>query len=165
MSLSDSVEALALRFTMGLPEVVQRRLGGKPIVLDGQTLAPESQLMLRLKEVARLPDAATLPIAEGREVLAHEAAIAGGRQPIGEVRDLPLGDLRGRLYVPRAAAPEPGPMLVFFHGGGFIYGDLDSHDASCRLLAERAGVRVLAVDYRLAPEHPFPAAHDDALAA
>ena len=165
MSLSDRVEALALRLTMGLPELVQRRLGGKPVVLDGQTLAPETQLMLRLKTLAKLPDAAGLPISEGRVVLAHEAAMAGGRQPIGAVRDVPIGDLPGRLYVPTTAAPEPGPLLVFFHGGGFVYGDLDSHDATCRVLAEHAGVRVLAVDYRLAPEHPFPAAHDDALAA
>ncbi|WP_296606490.1 alpha/beta hydrolase, partial [Nocardioides sp.] len=53
----------------------------------------------------------------------------------------------------------------FFHGGGFMYGDLQSHDASCRFLAERSGVRVLAVDYRLGPEEPFPASYDDALAA
>jgi acetyl esterase len=54
---------------------------------------------------------------------------------------------------------------VFFHGGAFVYGDLDTHEKTCRFLAERAGVQVLAVDYRLAPEHAFPAAHDDALAA
>ena len=54
---------------------------------------------------------------------------------------------------------------MFFHGGGWVYGDLDTHDPPCRFLAERSGVRVLSVDYRLAPEHPFPAAYDDALAA
>jgi acetyl esterase len=59
----------------------------------------------------------------------------------------------------------PDPLLVFFHGGGMIYGDLDSHDAMCRFLAEQGGVRVLAVDYRLGPEHPFPAGVDDAWAA
>ena len=165
MSLSDSIEALALRATMGLTEAVQRRLAGTPIVLDGQTLAPETQLMLRMKKVAKLPSAENLPVVEGRVVVEHEAAMAGGTQPIGSVRDLPVGDLPARLYVPSNAAPEPGPLLVFFHGGGFIYGSLDSHDATCRVLAERAGVRVLAIDYRLAPEHPFPAAHDDCLAA
>ena len=61
--------------------------------------------------------------------------------------------------------PRSTPLLVFFHGGGFMYGDLDSHDPSCRFLAERAGVRVLAIDYRLGPEDPFPAAYDDAVAA
>jgi acetyl esterase len=84
--------------------------------------------------------------------------------PVGAVRDLPVGDLPGRLYVP-GGATSPGPLLVFFHGGGWIYGDLDTHDPVCRFLAERAGVRVLAVDYRLAPEHPFPAAYDDCAAA
>lgn len=165
MSLTDRVEALSLRLTMGLPEVLQRRLGGAPIVLDGQTLAAETQLMLCLKQVARLPSAELLPVPQGRVVVEHEAAMAGGSQPIGSVRELAVGDLPARLYLPTSAAPEPAPMLVFFHGGGFMYGGLDSHDATCRLLAEQAGVRVLAVDYRLAPEHPFPAAHDDALAA
>ncbi len=165
MSLTDTLEALSLRATMGLPEAVQRRLGGTPITLDGQTLAPETQLMLRLKKVAKLPAAELLPVVQGRVVVEHEAAMAGGTQPIGSVRDLPVGDLAARLYVPTNAVHEPAPLLVFFHGGGFIYGGLDSHDASCRVLAERAGVRVLAVDYRLAPEAPFPAAHDDALAA
>jgi acetyl esterase len=59
----------------------------------------------------------------------------------------------------------PDPTLVWYHGGGMIYGDLDSHDAVCRFLAEQAGVRVISVGYRLAPEHPFPAGVDDAWAA
>ncbi len=54
---------------------------------------------------------------------------------------------------------------MYFHGGGWVYGDLDSHDPACRFLAERSGVRILSVDYRLAPEHPFPAAYDDAVTA
>lgn len=74
------------------------------------------------------------------------------------------GGLPARLYVP-SASTSPGPGLIFFHGGGFVIGDLDSHDGLCRYLASFSGCRVLAVDYRLAPEHPFPAAHDDAMAA
>lgn len=69
-----------------------------------------------------------------------------------------------RLYIPRrAAAVSPG--VVFFHGGGFVFGDLDSHDGACRRLCRASGVRILAVDYRLAPEHRMPAAHHDAEAA
>ena len=75
-----------------------------------------------------------------------------------------MGDRPGRLYTPSGDLADPTGLLVFFHGGGFVFGDLDSHDAPCRFLAERAGVRVLAVDYRRAPEHPFPAAYDDAVA-
>ena len=74
------------------------------------------------------------------------------------------GKIPARLYIP-AGAPATTPGLLYFHGGGFAIGDLESHDGHCRRLASYAGVRVLAVDYRLAPEHPFPAGHDDALAA
>ena len=122
--------------------------------------------MLRLQKLAREPGPETLPVAEGRRAVLHQSALVGGAQPVGAVRDLPVGDRRARLYVPSGdRARSPGPLLVFFHGGGWVYGDLDSHDPSCRFLAERAGVRVLSVDYRLAPEHPFPAAYDDCLAA
>jgi acetyl esterase len=74
------------------------------------------------------------------------------------------GPLPARLYVP-LGAETPGPLLVYFHGGGWVEGSAATHEPSCRLLAHLAGVRVLSVDYRLAPEHPFPAAVDDALAA
>ena len=91
--------------------------------------------------------------------------MAGGQQPIGKVETVWAAGHEARLYTPTSAvaSAEPGPLLVFFHGGGFIYGDLDSHDAAVRFLAEESGVRVLAVDYRLAPEAPFPAAYDDAV--
>lgn len=74
------------------------------------------------------------------------------------------GPLEARLYVP-IGLPAPSGLLVYFHGGGFVVGDLETHDGFCRRLAEGGRCRVIAVDYRLAPEHPFPAAHDDALAA
>ncbi|MGH9230469.1 MAG: alpha/beta hydrolase fold domain-containing protein [Acidimicrobiales bacterium] len=76
----------------------------------------------------------------------------------------PGGDIPVRVYVP-TAAPGPRPVLVFFHGGGWVIGDLESHDATVRALAAASGVTIVAVDYRLAPEHPFPAAVDDCLAA
>lgn len=75
------------------------------------------------------------------------------------------GALKARLYVPLGAGLGPAPAIIFFHGGGFVLGDLDSHDVICRRLAASSKCRVLSVDYRLAPEHKFPAAHDDALAA
>jgi acetyl esterase len=78
------------------------------------------------------------------------------------VRNLVVGDLPARLYRP---APVPRPLVIYLHGGGFVLGSLTSHDAICRRLARTAGVAVLALDYRLAPEHPEPAAIDDALLA
>jgi acetyl esterase len=78
----------------------------------------------------------------------------------------PAGALRARFYWPREAVPgEVLPVLVFFHGGGWVIGGLDSHDAPCRALANGADCIVVSVDYRLAPEHPFPAAVEDAEAA
>ena len=76
----------------------------------------------------------------------------------------PAGDVPVRVYVP-TSDPGPRPVLVYFHGGGWVIGDLESHDATVRALAAASGVTVVAVDYRLAPEHPFPAAVDDCLAA
>jgi acetyl esterase len=75
----------------------------------------------------------------------------------------PAGDLDSRLYLPDADGPFP--TIVFFHGGGFVLGSIDTHDWLCRHLVRESGCAVLSVDYRLAPEHPFPAAVEDAYAA
>lgn len=87
---------------------------------------------------------------------------------VGKVRDLEIGGVNGplkaRLYVPENAQTS-SPGLIFFHGGGWVMGGLDSHDRPCRRLCKIANIPVLAVDYRLAPEHAFPAAVDDAEAA
>jgi acetyl esterase len=168
--LTARVKASVVRLLMALPAWLVRRLAGRPVIMDGQVLDPETQWLLRLERLAREPEVAGLPIPEGRKALLRQSAIAGGRQPIGRTRDLevptPAGPMRARLYVPRGSAesgPADGgdPLLVFIHGGGMIYGDLDSHDAVCRMLAERAAVRVIALDYRLAPEHRYPAAVED----
>jgi len=74
------------------------------------------------------------------------------------------GACGARLYTPKDAPPI-GPGLLYFHGGGYVLGDLETHDALCRRLADQAHIKVLAVDYRLAPEHKFPAGHNDALDA
>jgi acetyl esterase len=155
---------------VGLPPGLMRRLAGPPVTVEGNTLSLQTQWMLRLMDLLEKP-VESLPIAKGRRALVAQTQLVGGKQPIGEVRDLTVegaeGELDARLYVPRAlvGTTEPGPLVVFFHGGGMVYGDLESHDPTCRFLAEQAGVRVVAVDYRLAPEAPFPAGVDDAWAA
>lgn len=168
MSIRSAVEARTLATLLSLPERVQRTLGGRPVVLDGEPLAADLQLMLRLQRAARKQGlAGQQPLAEGRREMLENAKLAGGRQPIGAVRDLEVAGLPARHYLPSSpVVPSgPGPLLLFFHGGGFLYGDLDSHDAPCRVLAEQSGVPVLAVDYRIGPEGAFPAAFDDAVAA
>ena len=89
--------------------------------------------------------------------------------PIGKIENRtiegPGGALNLRIYTPIVTSSSVLSGLVFFHGGGFVLGDLESHDDLCRVLTNESGCRVVSVDYRLAPEHPFPAAVDDALAA
>jgi acetyl esterase len=139
-------------------------------VLDGQQLSTEIQLMLALRGLAREPKVEDLPLSEARSRLVHQSRLVGGRQPVGAIRDLLVegatGALAGRLYVPSSrVGADPVPTMLFLHGGGWVYGDLASHESACRHLAEQSGVQVLAVDYRCAPENPFPAAAEDAVAA
>ncbi len=93
--------------------------------------------------------------------LQYAAAQVPSTEPIYEIRDVSAGGVPCRLYRP-SARKDPG-LLVYYHGGGWVIGDIESHDAVCRSLANRMGHAVLSVDYRLAPEHPWPAAAEDAL--
>jgi acetyl esterase/lipase len=94
---------------------------------------------------------------------------AGDPPPVGDVRDGelpgPAGSINIRIYTPLDAPRDLLPGMAFFHGGGWVAGGLDTHDGVCRRLANASGCRVVAVDYRLAPEHPFPTAVEDAQAA
>ena len=169
--LQEKFETALLRGPMALPEKVQRVLAGKPVVREGQTLATEIQLMLRLQQVARITPAEELDWAPARAALARQSRLVGGRQPIGSVRDLTLdtddGPLPARLYTPTSRLSDSAaPTMLFIHGGGMVYGgDHGTHDQAARFLAEQSGVQLLSLDYRLAPEHPFPAAVEDCAAA
>jgi len=100
-------------------------------------------------------------IAEQRR-LALEQAAAEPREDVGHVLDVDADGVPCRLYLPSAGPTGTLPgAIVFLHGGGFVFGDLDTHDAQSRRMANRAGLAVLAVDYRRPPEHRFPAAPDD----
>jgi acetyl esterase/lipase len=107
-----------------------------------------------------------LTVGEAREAerLELRPAVA---EPVAEVVDRtlpgPAGEIGARFYLPDT--PEPGPAFVYFHGGGWVLGSLDAVDAVCRRLANAAGFAVVSVDYRLAPEHPFPGGLDDCYAA
>ena len=104
--------------------------------------------------------------AEAREDFRRFSEFAAPRDlPIGKVENISAGAIPLRSYTPVAGGTELLPAIVYFHGGGFVLGDLDSYDALCRTLANESGCRVISVDYRLAPEHPFPCAVDDSFAA
>lgn len=115
------------------------------------------------------PKAWEMPPDAARQAFVVMMQLTGPKDvAVGRVANLtipgPGGDIRARAYVPIAAV-GPQPTLVYFHGGGFVVGGLESHDGLCRLFAAEGGFQVIAVDYRLAPEHPWPAAVDDAWAA
>ena len=170
LSPFDRVQAAGVAPMLALPARAQVALsGGAPVMIDGQTLDPGVQLLLKVDELQGKPALETLPVAQAREQIAREAALFTGRPiAMARVEDITVagadGPLKARRYVPHGFT-APGPGLVYFHGGGWTVLDLDSHDQTCRFLARRAGVTVISVDYRLAPEHVFPAAVEDAAAA
>jgi len=157
----------------GLPAGVQRVFFGKPPALDGQVLASDIHALLRLSALAGDTSVAGdghMPPERARADNRRGAAtVAGPPLPMARVERLeipgPAGPIPGRLYTPIGSAEGPQPLLVYFHGGGWVIGDLDTQDSAVRFLAAHAELPVLSVEYRLAPEHPFPAATEDAFAA
>lgn len=132
---------------------------------------PAARALLDLIEARGVPPYHTLTPAQARALyLERRGFTQPDPPPVGEVRELsmpgPGGALRLRLVRPLGSdARDLRPGLVYFHGGGWTIGDLDTHDTLCRELANGAGCAVVSVDYRLGPEHRFPAAVDDAIAA
>ncbi|MDA0165414.1 alpha/beta hydrolase [Solirubrobacter ginsenosidimutans] len=162
-----SVETVVAQRLGRLSPRVQRRLSRRPpIVIDGQRLEPDVQLMLALREYLGEPVwDETLTVEQARRLTREEAFLARGTRtvPVGAVEELTVEGLPARKYV--SAEPGEKPLLVYLHGGGFVVGDLDTHDSPCRMLCRHAGVDVLAVEYRKAPETPFPGYVDDARTA
>ena len=164
----DVVAKGVLSVLSRLPEGVQRRIAGDLAVEHGTTVHPEVGMALRLLNAVPASSFETLPLEQARAQIDAEAWVFGKRTEVGRVEDLsiptPEGSVPARRYDPREDGPGRA-VLVYFHGGGFVLGGLESADSVCRFLCARANITVLAVDYRLAPEHSFPAAPDDALAA
>jgi acetyl esterase len=168
------LEIAAARLVGALPASAKRLIAGRPVRRDGLELDLDTQVLIRLAErdlhslPGRTPEEARADLREAVRPL------EGAQIPVAAVREVTIagaaGPLRARLFVPgeaQAAAERgaPGALIVYYHGGGWVAGDLNTHDQPCRLLARGSGASVLSVDYRLAPEHRFPAPVDDALAA
>jgi acetyl esterase len=111
-----------------------------------------------------------MPLAATRQSFAGMMGLVGPKDvPVGRIANFtipgPAGDIRARAYSPVAAGGDAQPALIYFHGGGFVVGNLETHDGLCRLLASEGGFRVIAIDYRLAPENKWPAPLEDGFAA
>jgi acetyl esterase len=145
-----------------LPASLQRMLAPPATNTAGDTMAPDVALLMKLSESG--PDYSDLPPAEAREATERDLALVAERVEPGAVEEeLDLG--AGLLATRYSSGTTPRGLVLFFHGGGFVLGSRASYAAPARMLAHGTGADVLSVEYRLAPEHPFPAPHEDALAA
>lgn len=156
-----------LRAATRLPPPVTRRLAGDPVLRNGSTLDPDCQLILRAS--AGTPPLNSLGVEPSRAMIAQAARQGrAGRRGLAAAVPLRLDGaaaaLPARWYAP-LRTPPTGAMLLYFHGGGFVLGDLDTHEDVCLERAHSTGACVLSVEYRLAPEHRFPAQLEDARAA
>ncbi|OKH71054.1 lipase [Mycobacterium sp. SWH-M3] len=165
----------ATDFTLNaIPRIPDRRkrllLGGRTVTVDGNTLDTTLQFMLAAQRASGLgglvSDRDSVPAS--REQLRTTAAMLRTRIHV-DVTNIsipgPAGPIPVRRYVCDRPAAGPTALLLFFHGGGFVIGDLDTHDSLCRLICRDGGIQVLSVDYRLAPEHKAPSSFDDCYAA
>ena len=171
--LSARAEHRFLRVACGLPAGVQRLVFGRPTARDGQVLESDIHALLRVAAMG----GDTSVTGNGQRSLERAraenrrgaAALAGPPLPLARVEQRevpgPGGTIPARLYIPKGVGEGPRPLLVYYHGGGWVLGDLDTHDSAVRFLAATAGVAVLSVEYRLAPEHRFPHPVEDAFAA
>jgi acetyl esterase len=128
---------------------------------------PSIQVLLDSMAGSDTPDLSEMAVPDARAMMAMLTIVDGEPEPVDDVTTRtipgPDGDIPVRIY--RNAGSEAQPVLVWYHGGGWVIGDLESADPTARKLANRSGAVVVSVDYRLAPEHPFPAAVDDCWAA
>src|SRR5438270_9764617 len=160
-SLGIGTKAKVVSGLFALPAPVRRFLAGPPLRIDGQEMALDAQLAIRLKNRSG-SDVFDGPVEQARARYDELPSIIGYESPMPvATREIIIpaehGDIPVTLYTP-AELPEPSGLLLYTHAGGFSVGSRLSHDPVARYLASHAGVRVVSVEYRRAPGHPFPAA-------
>jgi acetyl esterase len=159
---------LELSHTAMTEEEALRFLDGHRIRLGTRTMDPKAQIVGEFVKSIRVPGYYP-PLPELRQQLRTMVMLMDEpAPPLARIEDIripgPAGDIPARVYAARAGG-APLPVVTYFHGGGWVQGDLETHHGLCARLAKHAGVLVVAVDYRLAPEHKFPAAVEDCMAA
>lgn len=157
----------ALVWLMARSDAFLHRLAGGPVDVESQRL--DAGLGVLVKILARSPAVDSLTPDQARQKLTWQRKKLLGppllTEKIEERRiETADGEIRLRIYTPPNLPANPA-ALVYYHGGGWVYGDLETHNTLCTVIAQQVPCKVVSVDYRLAPEHPFPAAVDDALAA
>ena len=166
-AIVNALAGFTLRALPRIPEPVKRLLlGGRSITIDGNTLDTTLQLMLAgQRAVGHAGLVGDPDVAKARAQLGILAAGFKQHIPVAAVTNLSVPGPAGAIPARHYANNDGAPLLVFYHGGGFVIGDLETHDDLCRLICRDGGMHVLSVDYRLAPEHKAPAGPDDAFAA
>ena len=164
--IQGKVANLALRMPISWVNI----LAGPPIGVDGRTLDGRAQWFLRLLAYSGQPAMHTMSVAEAREDYDAFMKMLGGHPaPVSSILDRtlpgPAGPMRIRIYRPAGSVARLLPTILYFHGGGWVIGSLEGYDLACRYFCARSGCAIVSVDYRLAPEHKFPAAVEDAVAA
>ncbi len=168
MSEPSTHPKLELAHTALSEEEALRFLDGHRIRMGQRTMDPKAQIVGEFVKSIRVPGYYP-PLPELRQQLRTMVTLMDEpAPPLPRIEDVrlpgPAGELPARVYAPRVGG-APLPTVTYFHGGGWVQGDLETHHGLCARLAKHAGVLVVAVDYRLAPEHKFPAAVEDCLAA
>jgi acetyl esterase len=162
--------AMAFTFLSQPPPVLRTIIGPAQKSPDGLVLDLQVQALAWLIATMRIPELASGSVASARKVVERSAHILDvGHVPEVAAYDRAVpgaeGPLMARVYTPPGARGGAAPGLIYFHGGGWVLGTRDTYDRVCRALARVSGVIVISVEYRLAPEHPFPAPGEDAVAA
>ncbi len=161
------IERAVLQGLMRLPaKVLLRTLRQNPIVIDGRNLNAEMQVILHLQNLTQAPGLSGLPPVESRANIVRTAKIHGLRIPEVSVIDLKIPsrvdhEIPARLY--RLKTNDNAPLVIFYHGGGFVLGGVEAYDDVCRFICRELDCPVLSIEYRLAPEHPYPAGLEDAV--
>jgi acetyl esterase len=168
--IARELQGKAANLAVRMPIAWINILAGPPAAVDGRTLDGRTQWLLQLLARSGQAPIEMGSVAEARSAYDALMLEMGGRPaPIGEIVDRtidgPAGRLRVRIYRPPSGVARLLPAILYFHGGGWMMGSLEGYDLVCRYFCARAGCVLVAIDYRLAPEHKFPAAIDDAVAA
>jgi acetyl esterase len=165
MSDRQTVPVLELKHTAMSEEEALRFLDGHRISRGGRTMEPKAQIVGEFIKSIRVPGYYP-PLPELRQQLRTMVGLMDEPAPaLSRIEDIhipgPAGAIGARVYDPAVASTSLRPVVAYFHGGGWVQGDLETHHGLCARLALRSGALVVAVDYRLAPEHKFPAAVED----